>query len=291
MRICVYGAGATGGHIAAKLCTAGHDVSIVARGPHLDAIRAHGLALSTGDREILTRPAASDDPGTLGQQDLVLVTVKATALGNVAEGIGPLIGQRTKIIFAQNGMQWWYPLGDAGDRNQLPDIPIFQLAGRFLSHMKPEQILGGLLYTANAVTAPGKVLNTSPDHNRIYFASIMTQAAADDERFRRIFNDAGVISPPVEDIRRRLWKKLLFNMSGSALALATGNVSSAAKHDPELGETFCRLVAEGLAIAEAYGHKLHDEMVRKPCAISCSTISPPSCRTTSTAGRWRWPRS
>src|SRR5690606_4700209 len=92
MRICIYGAGAGGGHFATRLYQSGHDVSLVARGPHLEAIQKHGLKLISGDEEIISQPLATSDPSELGVQELVIVTVKAAALEGVANGLKLLVG-------------------------------------------------------------------------------------------------------------------------------------------------------------------------------------------------------
>src|SRR4051794_30342637 len=114
MRVCVYGAGAVGGHIAGRLATAGAQVSLVARGPHLAAIKAEGLRIETRDGLIHCHPAASDDPSTFGPQDAVIVTVKAPSLPQVAAGIGPLLGHETPVVFVMNGIPWWYFHGHGG---------------------------------------------------------------------------------------------------------------------------------------------------------------------------------
>jgi len=101
MRVCIYGAGAGGGHFAARLGRSGHDVSVVARGPHLDAIQKYGLKLISGDEEIVSRPLATGDPSELGIQDLVIVTVKATALQGVANGLKSLVGPETRVLLRQ----------------------------------------------------------------------------------------------------------------------------------------------------------------------------------------------
>src|SRR5690348_6957138 len=103
MRICVSGAGAVGGHFAARLANAGHEVSIVARGAHLAAIRKNGLTLKSADQVIKAQVKASDRPADLGPQDIVLSTLKANSLGALAEGIGPLMSPSTLVVFALNG--------------------------------------------------------------------------------------------------------------------------------------------------------------------------------------------
>src|SRR5690606_4136841 len=149
MRICIYGAGAGGGHFAVRLAMAGHEVSVIARGKNLEAIQAKGLRLVSGDEEIVAHPVASENPIDLGPQDLVVVTVKATGLGAVAAGLKPLAGPETRILFTQNGMPWWYPLGLDASAPRMPELPSFALAESFLGTVPPEHILGGLIYSAN----------------------------------------------------------------------------------------------------------------------------------------------
>src|SRR5512132_3168874 len=110
MRICIFGAGAVGSHFAVRLALAGHDVCCVMRGPHLEAVKANGLTLRVGDAELPARVKASDDPAALGPQDLVISTLKANSLGGLVSGLPPLLSADTAIVFAQNGIPWWYDI-------------------------------------------------------------------------------------------------------------------------------------------------------------------------------------
>ena len=114
MKICVYGAGAIGGHVAARLAKGGADVSVVARGAQLAAIRSNGLTVNHEEGTFTVPVAASDNPADLGRQDAVIVTVKAPALPSVAAGIGPLLGPDTPVAFVMNGIPWWYFQGHGG---------------------------------------------------------------------------------------------------------------------------------------------------------------------------------
>src|SRR5689334_6960076 len=120
MKICIFGAGAVGGLMAAWLARSGHDVSLVARGAHLDAIRRGGLRVRSADSVDTFKVRASADPHDLGAQDYVLVTVKAQNLTDVAASIGPLIGANTSIVTAMNGVPWWFfdrlPFHDGRER-------------------------------------------------------------------------------------------------------------------------------------------------------------------------------
>src|SRR5262245_32174141 len=108
MKICIYGAGAIGGHVAVRLARAGHEVAVVARGAHLAAIQANGLTLDLAGERLNVKVAASDDPKAHGPQDLVIATVKMTDPRGLAAGLAPLLGAGTPVVFAQNGIPWWY---------------------------------------------------------------------------------------------------------------------------------------------------------------------------------------
>src|SRR5438046_1398396 len=108
MRICVFGAGAVGGYLAGFLAQGGAEVSVVARGAHLAAIRANGLRVETPDSAITVKLSASDNPADLGPQDAVIVAVTAPALPTVAATIAPLLAADTPVAFPMNGIPWWY---------------------------------------------------------------------------------------------------------------------------------------------------------------------------------------
>jgi 2-dehydropantoate 2-reductase len=258
LRICIYGAGASGGHFAVRLARAGHDVSVVARGPHLAAIRDGGLRLRTGGEVLSARVAAGEAPGDFGPQDVVIVATKATALPAIAPQIAPLVGGDTLVIFPQNGMTWWYPVGLPASHPVPPAIPIFDLAKPFLAAMRPDQVIGGIIYSANEVEAPGVIKNNSPDHNRLEIAALATNSAhsRDVAALRETFERAGILSPDPGDIRAALWTKLVNNMSGSAIGLATRSTSDGARKDKAMAEIYRRVVREGLGIAAAHGYTL-----------------------------------
>src|SRR5262245_50215353 len=108
MRICIFGAGAVGSHLAVRLARAGNVVSCVMRGPHLAAVRQNGLTLQVGGDSFTAQVQASDNPADLGPQDAVISTLKATGVAALASGLSPLMTGDTAVIFAQNGIPWWY---------------------------------------------------------------------------------------------------------------------------------------------------------------------------------------
>ena len=123
MRICIFGLGAVGGHLAARLAAGGHEVSAVARGEVLAALGRGPLTLRSGDETVRGQVKASAAPEALGPQDVVLSTLKANALPALAEGVAPLLEPQTLVVFAQNGAPWWYGQGIGAGRPKPPPLP------------------------------------------------------------------------------------------------------------------------------------------------------------------------
>jgi 2-dehydropantoate 2-reductase len=287
LRICIFGAGAGGGHFAVRLQQAGHEVCVVARGKHLAAIRRDGIRLFIGREQLRASPIASEEPADLGLQDLVVVTVKATALARVADRMAPLIGPKTMVLFTQNGIPWWYPIGLSPAAPTPPRLASFDLAGHFLELVPAQQILGGVIYSANEVLEPGVVRNNSPGGNRIEIAPIATAPDSALDEVRAAFTDGGVASPVVEDIRRAVWRKVLLNMSASGIALVTGNQASIVRRDEALGGVYTRVVMEGLATAAAHGFDLSAEF--DPQEMLHATLD--HFKTMRQVGQWKSLRS
>jgi 2-dehydropantoate 2-reductase len=260
LKICVVGAGGTGGHFAVKLALAGHDVAVIARGAHLAAIQADGLTLQEGEKTLNAQLHASESGEKRGAQDFVLVTVKATGLAGIAKTLAPLVGPNTLVAFPQTGMSWWYPLALPAHLPVPPKLPIFARQHDFLPMMTESQIIGGSIYSANELLHPGVIRNNSPGRNSLTLGLIAPGFEAALAEVQTALEAAGIASPHVPDIRRIIWSKLLVNMSGSTIALATENKASVIRDDPALAEIYRRVVHEGLQIAKAHGYALEDSV-------------------------------
>src|SRR3954454_6565557 len=167
MRICIFGAGAVGSHFAVRLALAGHDVSCVMRGPHLEAVKKNGLTLRVGNAEFKGNIRASDDPAALGTQDVVISTLKATGVAALATGLQPLLRDDTAVVFAQNGIPWWYDIGLSADHPPPPDLGFLDPGGRLRAAVAPERIIGGVIFSSNEIAAPGVAVNASPERNML----------------------------------------------------------------------------------------------------------------------------
>ena len=255
MRVGIYGAGAVGGHLAARLAIDGHHVSVIVRGAHLEAIRASDLTLRTSHGDRNADVFATDNPADCGVQDVLFVTVKAHSLAGIHEHLEPLISASSLVVFAQNGMPWWYPIGLPQDKPRPPSVPIFRLARSFLAVMNPRQIIGAVVDASSEVCSPGLIHNTSTA-NRLALGWIDDRNDQALDALRGAVAAAGYISPPVASIRESVWLKLLRNMSTSPIAMATSNKSSIVQRDPMLGDIFLRMVCEAMEIARGAGYPL-----------------------------------
>ena len=252
MRICVFGAGAVGSHVAVRLALAGHEVSCVMRGPHLEAVKANGLTLRVGNAEFKAAVKASDDPATLGPQDVVISTLKATGLGALATGLKPLLRDDTAVVFALNGIPWWYDLGLPQPHPDVPDLALLDPGGQLRAAIPRERIIGGVIFSSNEIVAPGVAANLSPERNRLLIGECDDRRSSRIAELRAALGAAGLESPEVPEIRETIWSKLLTNMSMSVLCLLTGQTARAVRDDVALRDVIPRLLDEANSIAQHY---------------------------------------
>lgn len=253
MRICVFGAGAVGGHFAAQLAASGHEVSAIARGAQLAAIRAHGVTLLKGERRITGRVQAAQDPREIGQVDYVIVTLKATSLPDFADAAAPLLGKDTAVVFAQNGIPWWYAQGLSGARPPAPGLDGLDPGGKLARAIAPERVIGSVVYSANEVVAPGVVQSNAPARN------VLVLGEPDDRPTPRLQALAAAlerseIQAPIEtDIRRTVWAKLAINLWSSSVGVVTGGTVKENLADAALAALRPLMQAEARAVAAAHG--------------------------------------
>ncbi len=259
MRICIFGSGAVGSHFAVRLALAGHEVSCVMRGAHLAAVRAKGLTLRVKGEEFTAPVKASDNPADLGPQDFVISTLKANALNSLAAGLGPLLRDDTAVVFAQNGIPWWYDIGLPADQPPPPDLAFLDPGGRLRAAVAKERIVGGVIFSSNEIVEPGLVVNDSPERNMLLVGECDDRPSERLEHLRKALNEAGVQSPPVPRIREILWTKLTSNMSVSVLCLLTGKTARASADDPALRDVVPRMMDE----AQAVGRCCYPEVTRR----------------------------
>jgi 2-dehydropantoate 2-reductase len=257
MKVCVFGVGAVGGQVAARLAASQlAEVSVVARGAQLDAIRKRGVILRSDGKEIVGKPArATDNPAELPPQDLVAVTLKATALPGAAESIARLLAPHGCAIFLNNGIPWWWPHGLKGASGTLP---LIDPESKLRTHLRPERALGCVVYSPNELIEPGVTLHVGG--NRWVMGEPDGSMSARLNGAVQLFSGAGLKAEAATDIRREVWLKLVRNASSNSLAALTRLGLAETTADPELRPIAARIMRETLTVAAALGWDLHAEV-------------------------------
>jgi 2-dehydropantoate 2-reductase len=251
MKICIYGAGAIGGHLAARLYRAGADVSVVARGAHLAAIEENGLTVHAVDGEHHAKVRASADPTELGKQDAVFVTVKAPALPGVAASIQPLLGPDTSVAFVMNGIPWWY-FDHLPGPHQGKSLPRIDPGDVLRKALGPGRAIGGVVYSASAVTAPGFVEVEQPK-SRVILGEPDGTLSDRVVTLSGLITKGGISGEATQAIRTEIWNKLISNLAGGTLAVLTGSAPKGIYVEPATEQASLRMMQEATAIAQALG--------------------------------------
>ena len=249
MRICIVGAGAIGGLLAAKLARAGEEVSVVARGAQLAAIRSQGLTLIESAEAFTQRVAASDRIVDLGPQDLLVLAVKAHQLAAVARDLAPALGSSTLILTAQNGIPWWYFFkhGGSHDGRRLESV---DPGAVIADHLPVDRVVASVVYPSAVVERAGVIRHIEGD--RFTLAEI---DGAKTERILKVaaaFSRAGFKAPVVSDVRAEIWLKLWGNLSFNPIsALTHATLEEICRFAPTRA-----LAADMMREAEAVGEAL-----------------------------------
>ena len=256
MKVCVFGAGAIGGHAATRLIAArAAEVSVVTRGKQLDAIRDRGLKLITGGKEITGRPvAATDDPASLPPQDVVVVTLKAHSLTGAADALARLASPHGSIVFVLNGIPWWWRLGQPGTSGTLP---LLDPQGALWSKVR-DKTLGCVVYGPVEVQEPGVIFHFSG--NRWLIGEPDGSRSARLKSVIDLFNSGGLAAEIPADLRLEVWRKGFGNVAGNTLAALTRLPGAEFGTIAGLQEVYASLMRETLAVASSMGWDLRPEV-------------------------------
>jgi len=250
MKVCIVGAGAIGGFIGARLAAAGQaQVSAIARGATLEALRTHGWRLHE-DGALAQHPAqATSQPGELGVQDLVVIAVKGPALATVAAGLAPLIGPDTVVLPAMNGVPWWFVQGQPG----LDDAPLDSVdpGGRIAAAIPLTRVLGCVVHASTFTTEPGLV------HRKMGNGLIIGEPAGGDsaraQRIGRLLAEAGFDTTVSPDVRYDIWYKLWGNLTTNPISAFTGATVDRILADPLVRAFGSAAMLEASAIGARIG--------------------------------------
>jgi len=240
MRIVVYGAGGAGGHFGARLARAGEDVTFVARGAHLEAIRTAGLVVETPDGEIRIHPArATSDPGAVAGADAVLLGVKTWQVEEAGRVMAPALGGETYVVPLQNGVE---------------------AASQLVRTVGEGRVVGGLCATFSFVVAPGRIRSLGAFHS-VRFGELSGRPSERTDRLLSAFDRAGVRATIPPDIHLALWEKFLFVVPFGSVGAFRNAPIGETRSDPETRAMLERGMREILAVARARGVALPDEAV------------------------------
>jgi 2-dehydropantoate 2-reductase len=250
MKIAVFGAGAIGGYLASKLHQAGENVSIVARGDHLAAIRSKGLTLKVGGQTLNAPIRATDKAADLGVQDYVFVTVKANALPAAASEIVRLLNPETVLVTASNGIPYWYFYGLNGLwQNHV--VESVDPGGHLWRLLPPRQVVGCIVFHAAEVKEPGVVEHSYG--NRFSLGEPISNGNARAEAVSRILTNAGLKAPVHANIRDEIWVKLWGNLAFNPMSALTGLTVDRLAFQPDLRAAARIIMEEAATVAQALG--------------------------------------
>lgn len=287
MKICVVGAGSIGGLLGVKLALAGNQVTLIARGPHLEAIKAKGLALEMdGERQVAKDVAATHDMTEVGPQDLVILGIKAHQIEPVVGEIRTLFGPDTMVLTTQNGIPWWYFQRHGGEYDGHV-IKSVDPSGAIAAGIEPERIIGCIAYPAAEITEPGVIKHI--EGYRFPVGELNGGESARVAGVSNVLTGAGFKSPILPDIRAELWLKAWGNLTFNPISamthatlvdicqfpktrgLAAAMMTEAQTIGEKLGATFRVSLEKRIAGAEGVGkHKtsmLQDVEAGKPLEI------------------------
>jgi 2-dehydropantoate 2-reductase len=259
MRICIYGAGAIGGYLGVQLTLAGEQVTLIARGPHLEAMRTNGLMLMHNDEQRVAYPQCTDDPAEAGPQDYVIMALKAHSAPAVVEAMQPLLGSETAVVTAANGVPWWYfyKLAGAWEDRRLESV---DPGGKQWDGIGPARAIGCVVYPACEVLAPGVIRHISGDR-----FSLGEPSGEKTQRTTRLSKAliAADLKAPLRRIRDEIWIKLWGNLCFNPISALTQETLDRIATDPGTRAVARAMMLEAQAIGEQLGVRFGVEVDKR----------------------------
>ena len=283
-RICIYGAGAIGGYMAACLNRAGAEVSLVARGPHLAAIREKGLRLNKAGEQSVHQLAASDNPAELGPQDYIILALKAHGIPKIIDQMAPLLGPDTAVVSAVNGLPWWY-FHQANTGTILDNQPLQSVdpGGRIYSEIGAHRAIGCVVYPACEIAEPGVIQHI--DGERFSLGEPSGEASERVKTLSQLMIAGGLKAPQKKRIRDEIWVKLWGNCSFNPVSALTGATLDQIGADPACRHLVHNIMTECQTIGEAVGVRFNVSIEDRIAGAARITGHKPSTRQDIEAGR------
>ena len=253
MKFAVLGAGAIGGYVGACLARAGSDVTLIARGAHLAAIRERGLQVQAEGGDFVVRPQATDDIAAVAGADVVFCGLKAYSLPEVAATLQRALRPGTSVIAAQNGIPWWYFQGRAGPYRDLV-IESVDPGGVVTKAIDPASVIGCVVYCATEITEPGVIRHV--EGKRFSLGEPDESISARCGEISQAFRAAGLKAPVTAQLRSQIWLKLIGNASLNPVTALLGATLGQLGRSPAALRLVRAMMAEQAAVAAALGIEL-----------------------------------
>jgi 2-dehydropantoate 2-reductase len=260
MKVCVMGAGAIGGYVGAKLAQAGAEVSLVARGAHLAAMRQNGVRLIAADGELVERLHCTDDPAELGPQDYVFLALKAHSVPGAVAAMQPLLGNDTAIVTAVNGIPYWYFHGHGGALAGAT-LETVDPGGEQWTRLRPERAIGCVVYPATEVVEPGVIKHVYGDKFPLGEPSGARTGRI--ERFAGLMEAAGLKAPIRDNIRDEIWLKLWGNLCFNPISALTHATLDVIAQDRGTRAVARAMMLEAKAIGDKLGVQFRVDVERR----------------------------
>jgi 2-dehydropantoate 2-reductase len=260
VKIAIYGAGAIGGLMGAHLARVGEEVTLIARGAHLAAMRQNGLVVQHGGESFTVHPQATDDPATAGIQDFVIIALKAQSVPPLADKLAPMLGAETAVVMAVNGVPWWYfhGVGGALEGRRLASVDPGDAQWR---HIGPERVIGCVVYPAAEIVEPGILKHVEGD--RFTLGEPTGEKSDRVTRLSRALIASGLKAPVRSDIRTEMWVKLWGNVAFNPLTALTGATLDRLCTEPGTRAVARAMMREAEAVANALGVKMPVDIERR----------------------------
>ena len=259
-KVCIFGAGAIGGWLGAAVARAGGELSAVARGATLQALREHGLTLVHGDEREQVAVRAEEDPAVLGVQDLVIISVKAPGMPDVARRVAPLIGEHTLVLTAMNGVPWWFLAGGVSANVRGQQLQAVDPTGSIAQAIPTGQVIGSVVHASCSLDAPG-VVRRHFGNALILGEPLANPGDAASPRLlalAKMLTDGGLDVKVSDNIQRDAWYKLWGNMTMNPVSAITGATTDKILGDPLVRDFITRVMLEAKAIGEQIGLPIAD---------------------------------
>ncbi|MDP7343266.1 MAG: 2-dehydropantoate 2-reductase [Alphaproteobacteria bacterium] len=253
MKLCIFGAGAIGAYLGVELARGGIDVSLIARGAHLQAMKKNGVTLRLGADEHSEHPRCTDDPAELGVQDYVIVTLKAHSAPGVVEAMQPLLGPDSAVVTAANGIPWWYFYKLAGQWEDYR-VKTVDPDGTQWQRLGARRAIGCVVYPAAEITAPG-IVEVQPhvSQNRLPIGEPDGSRSARATALSDALIAAGFKAPVRRDIRSDIWVKLWGNLAFNPISALTGATLEDIARDAGTRALARAMMVEGQDVAQKLG--------------------------------------